>query len=103
MGKFQVGAPRPPGGGRKRGTPNKKTKLLQTTLEQLGPDLPSRLLLLLPELPPEKQADVLLELMQYVFPKRKAIEVAAQKIENKPVISVCIPSNGREAAAVIGG
>lgn len=61
-------------GGRKLGTPNKKTLVLQSVTDALNLDVPRRLGELLPELDPAKQADVLLELMSYIYPKRKAIE-----------------------------
>lgn len=71
--------PRPTGlpktGGRKSGTPNKKTALLHEALEAQGLDVPGRLAKLLPQLEPEKQADVLLELMSYLYPKRKALQI----------------------------
>lgn len=63
------------GSGRKKGTPNKKTLVLTEILESLDCDVTQKLTELLPQLNPEKQADVLLELMSYLFPKRKALEV----------------------------
>lgn len=70
--------PRPIGlpktGGRQKGTPNKRTEILRDVLEKLDCDVPQRLVTLLPQLSPDRQADVLLELLQYVFPKRKAEE-----------------------------
>jgi hypothetical protein len=64
----------PKTGGRKTGTPNRKTAALKSIVDELGLDVPSRLRELLPNLSPEKQADVLLDLMSYLYPKRKAIE-----------------------------
>ncbi len=61
-------------GGRKKGTPNKKTFILRDVLDSFGCDVPQRIVDLLPELKPEKQADILVELMKYLFPTRKAIE-----------------------------
>jgi hypothetical protein len=68
------GLPKPKTGGRKTGTPNKRTVILREVLESLDFDLPKRLIELLPDLDKPKQADVLLELMSYVYPKRKAVE-----------------------------
>ncbi len=62
-------------GGRKKGTPNKKSINLQDSLESNGLSVVERLTELLPQLAIEKQADVLLSLMPYLHPKRKAIEV----------------------------
>lgn len=68
MGKIE-------GSGRKKGTPNKKTLVLTDILESLDCDVTQKLTEILPQLQPEKQADVLLELMSYIFPKRKALEL----------------------------
>ncbi|QLY25698.1 hypothetical protein [Bdellovibrio sp. KM01] len=61
-------------GGRQKGTPNKKTQLLNEILDAKDFCIPEKLMELLPSLSPEKQADVLVDLMSYVYPKRKAIE-----------------------------
>ncbi len=63
------------GSGRKKGTPNKKTLILSEILDSLDCDVPTKLIDLLNLLDPDKQADVLLELMSYLFPKRKALEL----------------------------
>ncbi|MBY0554222.1 hypothetical protein K2P97_06815 [bacterium] len=63
------------GSGRQKGTPNKKTLILTEILDSLDCDVTQKLTELLPQLQPEKQADVLLELMSYIFPKRKALEL----------------------------
>jgi hypothetical protein len=70
---FKRGQPKM--GGRKKGTPNKQTALLKDALDELSVDVPKRLAELLPKLEPSKQADVLLDLMGYLYPKRKALEV----------------------------
>lgn len=74
MSKFQRGSQRPAASGRKKGTPNKKTLVLSESLDALKLDIPARLNELLPLLTYEKQADVLLELMSYLYPKRKPLE-----------------------------
>jgi len=72
------GAPKT--GGRKKGTPNKKTPnkktlVLSEIFDNLNFDVIQRLHDLFPYLKEEKQAQVLLELMSYLYPKRKAIEL----------------------------
>ena len=47
---------------------------MSESLEALKLDIPARLNELLPLLTYEKQADVLLELMSYLYPKRKPLE-----------------------------
>jgi hypothetical protein len=74
MGKFLPGKPRLAKSGRKKGTPNKKTVVLLEVLELVGLNVPQKLTELLPSLEPEKQADVLLELLSYLYPKRKALD-----------------------------
>jgi hypothetical protein len=70
--------PRPEGlpktGGRIRGTPNRRTGLLVDQLAALGLDVPSEVAKALPNLDAEKRVEVLMELMTFLFPKRKAIE-----------------------------
>lgn len=62
-------------GGRMKGSPNKKSELLSEALDSLKFNLPLRLAEIFPKLTPDKQMDCLLELLQYLYPKRKAIEV----------------------------
>jgi hypothetical protein len=61
-------------GGRQKGTPNKATAQLVDIFSEKGLMVPERLCELLPELEPKDQAKVLTELMQYLYPKRKAVE-----------------------------
>jgi hypothetical protein len=62
-------------GGRQAGTPNKRTLHLIEILEEYGINLPAKIFELLPTLLPEKQIDVLMQLLAYVYPKRKALEI----------------------------
>lgn len=71
----------PKTGGRKKGTPNKKTQDLEDRLKNLGIDVPSQIVALLPQLHTEKQADILMGLMAFLYPKWKAVE---QQIEIAP-------------------
>ena len=73
-------------GGRKAGVPNKKTRAIQERLEELGCD------------PLEGMAKIAMdesievnirltaykELAQYLYPKRKAIEVVEEREDEKP-------------------
>ena len=70
-------------GGRQKGCRNKKTLLLQGFFESQGVDVPTKLMSILDQLQPEKQADVLLNLMQYLYPKLKPQElVAVQEMQS---------------------
>lgn len=65
----------PKTGGRKKGTPNRKTLCLEQAFRDLQIDIPSQLADLLPKLSPEKRADVLIDLMSFIYPKRKPVEI----------------------------
>ncbi len=65
----------PKTGGRKKGTPNKQTLWLQDQLESQSIDVASKIFEIFPMLAPEKQVDVLLNLLPYLYPKRKPIEM----------------------------
>jgi hypothetical protein len=52
-------------------------------LSKLDCNIPERLVQLLPGLEPPKQADVLLELMQFLYPKKRATEVSGP--EGQPI------------------
>lgn len=71
----------PKTGGRQKGTPNNRTLALSDTLESLGFDPLPKLVELLPNLTPEKQADVLLKLMEFIYPKRKAIDLTVDNTD----------------------
>lgn len=98
--------PRPEGlpktGGRKRGTPNKKTAVLQDALKFHKIDVVAELSELLPQLEPAKRADVLISLMAYLYPKRRSVELSAQDDSaQRPQVILCLPKNGREAEGTI--
>jgi hypothetical protein len=101
MGKFEPGQAKPPRSGRATGTRNKRGQELAVTLEDLKFDVPSRLATLLPKLTLEKQAEVLMGLMGYLYPKLKAVEQIhvlddAHKHRNPPIITF-VPSKSQIA------
>lgn len=65
---------RPPGlpktGGRKKGTPNRRSRIVIEALTNLGCDPIEELVKVLPSLEPEPKARVLLSLMAFVYPKK---------------------------------
>lgn len=73
MGQFKKGEARLPNAGRKKGTPNVKTLMLEKIFELNGYSPSEELLKLLPSLDEKDQAKVHLELMQYLYPKRKEL------------------------------
>lgn len=74
MAKFIEGQKKPEGSGRKKGSANRKTQHLEDILNFAGFSVPEKIIELMPQLAPEKQADILMNLMGYLYPKRKAIE-----------------------------
>lgn len=67
-------------GGRKAGTPNRRTAEMAARLEELGVDPLEGIAKLLkaPKTPPELRARLLCELLAYLYPKRKAVEFFAE-------------------------
>lgn len=64
-------------GGRKAGTPNKKTLAFQDFLSEIDFSLPKRIMEILPSLKEDKQVEVLIKLMAYAYPKYRSIEIRA--------------------------
>lgn len=73
--KFKPGHPKL--GGRQKGTPNKSNFDLAAKLQSLDFDITRELREVFPKLTPEMRAKVLLELHEYIYPKRKALDVTA--------------------------
>ncbi|TVQ79817.1 MAG: hypothetical protein EA369_04020 [Bradymonadales bacterium] len=61
-------------GGGKAGTPNRRSVELEEIFGDLDFNLPNYLVGLLPQLSPEKQAEVCLGLMPFLYPRRKPTE-----------------------------
>jgi len=66
----QPGAPKT--GGRKQGTPNRRTGILVEELHCLGFHPAAELVKLIPKLEPEAQARALLSIMGFLYPKKVA-------------------------------
>jgi hypothetical protein len=93
MGRYETGQKKPNGSGRKRGTANRKTSNFQECLQSYGCDLPLKITEILPNLSPDKQADVLLGLLNYIYPKRKNMEVLVEAAEEQePQVIVNLPA-----------
>lgn len=76
--KFKKGDPKPPGSGRKLGTPHKKSLLVQDILESHGINLIDQILVRLKELKQDQQVDALIQLLPYCYPKLTALAVSGQ-------------------------
>ncbi len=62
-------------GGRQKGTPNKRTLCLEAALRNAGIDVVVELANTLAGTSPDVRARVLVDLLSYLYPKRKASEV----------------------------
>jgi len=90
---FHMGRPAgvPKTGGRKKGTPNAKTKELDARLETLGFDPLKELAELVQganDLSTTDRAEICLELLQYIYPKRKALEVTPEPEPREDIVYV---------------
>lgn len=74
-------------GGRAKGTPNKKTLALLERIEQSGKDPVQVMLDLLNDQDPVLRFQASKELLQYMYPKRKALEVAVDPQEHVHTVS----------------
>lgn len=97
---FKPGAPRPPGSGRKKGTPNKDTQKLVEVLRELNVNPVRAVCELMPKLEYAKQADVYLKLMEYIYPKRRA-EDAAGDPGDAPIAGAAVVFTLEETQALI--
>lgn len=61
-------------GGRKKGTPNRVTQTIQEYFDSNGIFIPQKIMELMPKLDERDQVKAWLELIQYVFPKRKSLD-----------------------------
>lgn len=72
------GQPKDPGSGRQKGVPNKKTQDLMEKCEARGIDVFDLLLeYVVTPCPMELRFQALKELCQYLYPKRKALDISA--------------------------
>lgn len=67
----------PKTGGRQKGTPNKSTQDLQELMNEAEFNPYLRLMAILPGLELPQQVKVCMDLMGYVYPRRKAVELTA--------------------------
>ena len=86
-------------GGRKLGTPNKNSQALSERLESLGCDPIEGLakIALDPATKPELKVRCFAELAQYVYPKRKAVDLALNEWDENRSPKVVIEYIGRPA------
>lgn len=80
MGK-PIGSPKT--GGRKKGTPNVRTLDLLTILEQYGVDPLGEILTACEGLPKRDKIKIYLEILPYLYPKRKVVEATPLTLENQ--------------------
>lgn len=67
-------------GGRQKGVPNKGTGELKDYFESIDFCIPEKIVALLADVDSPKQIDTLLRLMEFIYPKRKAVDVKTNDI-----------------------
>lgn len=73
--KFKPGDPKPVTSGRQKGAPNKKTQLLAEIFEAFDMCVPEQLIKAINQLEdPKDKADVLLKLLEFLYPKRRPVD-----------------------------
>lgn len=78
------GTPRPPGAGRKAGTPNASTQSLEEICAKHGVNVfEAMVMLAVAELDPDKKYDKLEKLAPYLYAKRKDLNVGIDPEKNK--------------------
>lgn len=74
-------------GGRAKGTPNKRTAELQDFFDSKGMFIPQMIVDRLGDLDSKDQVDVLMQIMPYLYPKRRAIEHSGEVTTPHPIIN----------------
>lgn len=69
----------PKTGGRKKGTPNKATLSIERKLAEKGIDVIDEIINLLSQLDPPYKMRIYLNLLEYIYPKRKSIEISLEQ------------------------
>lgn len=84
---YPKGKPRPEGAGRQKGTPNKSTEYLQDLCDKNGINVFEAMLKVAKDAyDPALRFNALKELAQYLYPKRKALEITGDAEGFKIVI-----------------
>lgn len=74
---FEKGKPKT--GGRQKGTPNKDKRTVREIVETaLGKAIPERIMELVAYMEPEREIELLLDLLPYTYPKKKEVAVSGE-------------------------
>lgn len=76
-GLFKKGNPRPPGAGRRAGTPNKRTQTVIEIVEASGKNPIAVILDLLDHSDPNIKLSAAKAVCEYIYPKRKHLDIDA--------------------------
>ncbi len=71
----------PKSGGRQKGTPNKRTGIIEE-LKKLGAHPLAEIFKLMPKLEPDKQMEAWIKLLAYCYPQFKSIDISAELTNN---------------------
>lgn len=87
-------------GGREKGTPNRKSQLIESLINVDEINLPGEILKCCENLKPLEKAQIMLKLMEYIYPKRKAIaHESKDDIEDRVTTISLIEIGSREDLA----
>lgn len=85
-GQFQKGCKKPANSGRKAGTPNKKSIGLEAKLNEKGLDVATEMINLFNTVDDDGlKYNILKELMKYVYPQRKAVDMELSGKDGEPL------------------
>lgn len=75
-------------GGREKGTPNKRSQTIESHINLDEINLPNEILKCCESLKPLEKAQIMLKLMEYIYPKRKAITQEFKEDESNKVTKI---------------
>ncbi len=81
-------------GGREKGTPNKKSTVVESLLDIENTNLPLEILKCCESLKPIERAQVMLRLMDFVYPKKKAIAFVSPEEQESRVTKIILQKVG---------
>lgn len=73
----------PKTGGRLKGTPNKGSLSLDYLVENFEFNPLKELISILPTLEPDQRASILLRMLDFIYPKKKAIEISPSELSDE--------------------
>ena len=95
----EIGKPRHPNAGRRKGVLNKKSLLVREVLENHGINLAEQIVVRLPKLSTLEQVKALAQLLPYVYPKLHAVQVSGD-IETRSNVRISFENEAKLKAMI---